>query len=175
MFRECGIFWFPFYYLYRFSFSCFLFCWFLYHSLKTRLKKIIHYVFYTFRNDFSVVSSFMTYHRVCNYSNTTCVTNGAGTANTSGEPEFTPGFYWGSCYSNFSYMCIFADRCLSFCTFSFGHCVVCSSTKYGFWLPPWNIQIHALRRHWLSFLLISKINMFLSFYFLYFLYWWPQS
>jgi predicted membrane protein len=26
----------------------------------------------------------------------------------------------------------FADRCLSFCTFSFGHCVVCSSTKYGF-------------------------------------------
>jgi hypothetical protein len=68
----------------------------------------------------------------------------------------------------------FADRCLSFCPFSFGHCVVCSYTKYGFWLPPWNIQTHALRRHWLSFLLISKINMFLSFYFLYFLYWWPQ-
>ena len=90
-----------------FSFSCFLFCWFLYHSLKTRLKKIIHNAFYNFRNDFSVVSPFMTYHRVCNYSNTTCVTNGAGTANTSGEPEFTPGFYWGSCYSNFSYMCIF--------------------------------------------------------------------
>ena len=31
------------------------------------------------------------------------------------------------------YVC-FIDRCLSFCTFSFGHCVVCSSI-YGFWLP----------------------------------------
>jgi hypothetical protein len=27
----------------------------------------------------------------------------------------------------------FQYRCLSFCTFSFGHCVVCSSI-YGFWL-----------------------------------------
>jgi hypothetical protein len=30
-----------------------------------------------------------------------------------------------------SYVC-FVDRCLSFCTFSFGHCVVCSSSIYGF-------------------------------------------
>ena len=31
------------------------------------------------------------------------------------------------------------DRCLSFCPFSFGHCVVCFSSMYGFWLrsPPW--------------------------------------
>jgi len=27
------------------------------------------------------------------------------------------------------------DRCLSFCFFSFGHCVFCSSSTYGFWLP----------------------------------------
>ena len=33
------------------------------------------------------------------------------------------------------YVC-FVDRCLSFGTFSFGHCVVCSSSIYGFWLPP---------------------------------------
>jgi hypothetical protein len=26
----------------------------------------------------------------------------------------------------------FVDRCLSFCPFSFGHCVVCSSSIYGF-------------------------------------------
>ena len=32
------------------------------------------------------------------------------------------------------YVC-FVDRCLSFCPFSFGHCVVCSSSIYGFWLP----------------------------------------
>ena len=29
------------------------------------------------------------------------------------------------------YVC-FVDRCLSFCTFTFGHCVVCSSSIYGF-------------------------------------------
>jgi hypothetical protein len=29
------------------------------------------------------------------------------------------------------YVC-FVDRCLSFCTFSFGYCVVCSSSIYGF-------------------------------------------
>jgi hypothetical protein len=28
------------------------------------------------------------------------------------------------------YVC-FVDRCLFFCTFSFGHCVVCSSSIYG--------------------------------------------
>jgi hypothetical protein len=30
------------------------------------------------------------------------------------------------------YVC-FVDHYLSFCTFSFGHCVVCSSSIYGFW------------------------------------------
>jgi hypothetical protein len=34
----------------------------------------------------------------------------------------------------------FVDRCLSFCTFSFGHCVVCSSSIYGFWLPLLYLQ-----------------------------------
>jgi hypothetical protein len=31
----------------------------------------------------------------------------------------------------------FVDRCLSFCIFSFGHCVVCSSSIDGFWLHLW--------------------------------------
>ena len=34
----------------------------------------------------------------------------------------------------------FVDRCLFFCTFSFGHCVVCSSSIYRFWLPLWYLQ-----------------------------------
>ena len=38
-------------------------------------------------------------------------------------------------------LCVcFVDRCLSFCTFSFGHCVVCSWSIYGFWLPFWYLQ-----------------------------------
>ena len=35
-------------------------------------------------------------------------------------------------------LCVcFVDRCLSFCTFSFGHSVVCSSSMYGFSIPLW--------------------------------------
>ena len=35
-------------------------------------------------------------------------------------------------------LCVcFVDRCLSFRTFSFGHCVFCSSSIYGFWIPLW--------------------------------------
>ena len=33
-------------------------------------------------------------------------------------------------------LCVsFVDRYLSCCPFSFGHCVVCPSSSYGFWLP----------------------------------------
>jgi hypothetical protein len=32
-------------------------------------------------------------------------TSGAGTAYPSGARGFIPGFYWGSCYSIFSFMC----------------------------------------------------------------------
>ena len=33
-------------------------------------------------------------------------TSGAGTAYPSGAPAFTPGFYWGSCYLIFSFICM---------------------------------------------------------------------
>ena len=35
-------------------------------------------------------------------------------------------------------LCVcFVDGCLSFYTFYFGHCLVCSSSILGFWLPLW--------------------------------------
>ena len=34
-----------------------------------------------------------------------------------------------------------ACRSLSFCTFSFGHCVVCYFSIYGFWLPLCYLQL----------------------------------
>ena len=37
------------------------------------------------------------------------------------------------------YVC-FVDSCLSFCTFSFDHCIVCSSSIYEFWLLLWYLQ-----------------------------------
>ena len=33
--------------------------------------------------------------------------SGAGIPYPSGAPEFTPGFQWGSCYSIFSFICMF--------------------------------------------------------------------
>ena len=44
-------------------------------------------------------------------------------------------FKWGSCYSIVCLMCMLCRSLLSFCTFSLGHCVVCSSSTYRFWLP----------------------------------------
>ena len=48
----------------------------------------------------------------------------------------------------------FLARCLSFCTFSFDHCVVCSSSIYGFWLPLWYLQNLLC---WPSFVLVSLV------------------
>ena len=59
-------------------------------------------------------------------------TSGAGTAYPSEASEITPGFRVTRC------VC-FVDRCLSFCTFLFGHFVVFYSI-FGFWLPFWYLQ-----------------------------------
>jgi hypothetical protein len=48
------------------------------------------------------------------------------------------------------YVC-FVDRCLSFYLFSFGHCVVCSSSIYGFWLTLWYLQTLVITKDLLSF------------------------
>ena len=49
---------------------------------------------------------------------------------------------YNNCSTDWSFplsLC-FVDRCLSFCSFSFGHCVVCSSSIYRLWLPLWYLQ-----------------------------------
>jgi len=94
----------------------------------------------TCRKHFPALSSFMTCHRIWNYINTMGVPNGAGTAYPSGAPEFTP-VSSGVRVTRSLVLCVcFVDRCLSFCPFSFGQCVVCSSSIYGFWLPLWYFQ-----------------------------------
>ena len=60
--------------------------------------------------------------------------------NTSQEAIYVLVFS-GVRVTRFLVLCVcFVDGCLSFCTFSFGHCVVCSSSIYGFWLPLWYLQ-----------------------------------
>ena len=57
--------------------------------------------------------------RVYNQINTMGVTSGAGTEHPSGAPEFTPDFQWGSCYSIFSFMCMFCRSLFVHLTFFF--------------------------------------------------------
>ena len=65
---------------------------------------------------------------------------GLSTCYPSGPLEFTPGFS-GVCIIRSLVLCVcFVDRCLSFCPFSFGHCVVCPPSIYGFWLLFWYLQ-----------------------------------
>jgi hypothetical protein len=52
----------------------------------------------------------------------------------------SPPSFSGVRVTRSSLLCVcFVDRCLSFCPFYFGYCVVCSSI-YGFWLPLWYLQ-----------------------------------
>ena len=50
--------------------------------------------------------------------------SGAGTAYTSGTPEVTPVFSGVRVIRSLVLCVCFVDCCLSFCPFSFGHCVV---------------------------------------------------
>ena len=56
--------------------------------------------------------------------NTMGATRGVGTTYPSRAHEFTPVFSG-----------------VRVCPFSFGHCIVCPSSIYGFWLPIWYLQI----------------------------------
>jgi hypothetical protein len=81
----------------------------------------------------------MSYYRVCNYITTTGDTSGAETVYPSGAPESAPVFS-GIRVIRFLVLCVcFVDRCLLFCTFSFGHCVFCSSSIYECSSHEWNI------------------------------------
>jgi hypothetical protein len=57
------------------------------------------------------------------------------------ENPSSPLVFSGVRVARSSVLCVcFVDRCLFFCTFSFGHCVVCSSSIYKFWLPLCYLQ-----------------------------------
>jgi hypothetical protein len=60
---------------------------------------------------------------------------------TLAEHLISPPIFSGVRVTRSLVICVcFVDRCLSFCTFPFGHCVVCSSSIYGFWWPLWYLQ-----------------------------------
>jgi hypothetical protein len=63
---------------------------------------------------------------------TTGATSGAGTAYPSGALEFTPRFSGVRVTRSLVLYVCFVDRCLSFCTFSFG-IVECGVPEYYYW------------------------------------------
>ena len=93
---------------------------------QTMLEKILHRKCFSRQTTYNQANNIMYAFLISNR------TNGAGAANPSAAPEFTSGFS-GVCYTRslVLYEC-FVDRCLSFYTFSLGHCVVCSSLVYEF-------------------------------------------
>ena len=57
------------------------------------------------------------------------------------EHPSSPPVFNGVRVTRYLVLCVcLVDRCLSFCTFTFGHFVVCSSSIYEFWLPLWYLQ-----------------------------------
>jgi hypothetical protein len=74
-------------------------------------------------------------------------TSGERTAHPSGAHEFIPIFSGVRVTRSLVLYVCFVDRCLSFCTFSIDHCVVCSSSMYGFLLPLWYLQTLLNMRH----------------------------
>jgi len=53
----------------------------------------------------------------------------------------SPPVFSGARFTRSLVECVcFVDRCLSFCLISLGHCVVCPSSIYAFWLPLWYLQ-----------------------------------
>ena len=86
------------------------------------------------RNHNPVLSSIMTFQRVCNKTNTTCDKCGAGITYPSEALEPTPGFS-GVCVSrSFDRL---VDDCLTFVC----HCIVCPCSIYCSRLPLWYLQI----------------------------------
>jgi hypothetical protein len=58
-------------------------------------------------------------------------------------------------HSSIVTICMFYRSLFVLWTFSFGHCFVCSSSIYGFWLPLWYLQTllmisHLGQRKWSS-------------------------
>ena len=110
------------------SWNSFEFFFFLYNKrIWCMLLRIHCFVVRTFKQLYTKV----VWHLHLHVHGTTIVLE-----HLSSHPTFS-----GVCITRFLvlYVC-FVDRCLSFCTFSFGHCFVCSSSIYGFWLPLWYLQ-----------------------------------
>ena len=76
---------------------------------------------------FYSINSFLIFQLNNHWNDNLHGTSEAGTTTPSGAPKFTSGFRGVRVTRSLVLYVCFVDRCLSFCAFSFGHCVICSS------------------------------------------------
>ena len=70
----------------------------------------------------------------------------------------SPPVFSGVCVTRSLVLCVcFVDRCLSFCTFSFGHCVVCSDYPFGIFKLFLIVFLIWSNVKWLQFLYLCCI------------------
>jgi hypothetical protein len=97
-----------------------------YHDFLDRGLTVMEYICHkwpricsTWRTHFPVLSSFMTYHQICNLINKTGATSRRGTAYPSEALEFILGLQWRPCYSIYSFMCMFCRSLFVLVSFFF--------------------------------------------------------
>jgi hypothetical protein len=98
---------------------------------------------------------------VSNYIKTTGATSRAGTALPSGAPAFTPGFYWGSCCSIFSFMCMFCFICSVIATPISNSTLKCGDLLYRemcIWLNMQAFRIWWPRIFWTYCMLLTHFT-----------------
>jgi hypothetical protein len=89
---------------------------------------------------FPVLSSVMTYHRIVTRLTRQVSLVEQELLTLPGHLSSPPVFSGVLVARSLVLYVCFVDRCLTFCTISFGHCIVYSSSIYGFWLPLWHLQ-----------------------------------
>ena len=129
------------------------------NTVQLNKGKTSHYTLSVIHNimckHFTVLSSFMIYHRVCNYINMMGVTSGAGTAYPSGETEFTPVFSWVRVTL---VLCVMIIDC-PFVLFLLATFFWPPSSIYGLWWPLWYLLSLLMKE---AIMCISHLSFYAS-------------
>jgi hypothetical protein len=127
------------------------------NTVQLNKGKTSHYTLSVIHNimckHFTVLSSFMIYHWVCNYINMMGVTSGAGTVYPSGETEFTPVFSW---------VRVTLVLCVMFCRsliVLLSFFIWPPSSIYGLWWPLWYLLSLLMKE---AIMCISHLSFYAS-------------
>jgi hypothetical protein len=107
------------------------------------------------RNHKYFLSSFTTYHQMCNKSNSISTTSGAGHPNPSEAPEFTPDFCGLGVVQSLVFCVVFCRSLCVLISFSFWTLCWLSSSIYIYFLP---VELWESSRKSVHFLLTENVK-----------------